>query len=261
MWSTLSAFDRGFGVEKRMLKSSRFWAFIASTGFFAIGGQAFGAVAIATDFQIGNGVDPFTPSYVVSTSDLIQGMAPSASAGNFAAELSGGLPVLTDGTFGQIFTGVSGNHPAFATGGGGNGTGSTVTYALNTAASPLGYNISNITTYGGWNDNGRDQQSYTVAYSTAAAPGTFINLTPVNFNPVVANGLQSAVRIIITDDALPFLATGVAAVRFTFDPSAENGYSGYAEFDVNGSPVPEPAALGLFSAGAMALLARRRAVR
>jgi hypothetical protein len=240
-----------------MRKSSRFWAFVASAGVLALGSHAFAAISIVTDSQIGNGADPFTPSYTVSTTDLIQGMAPSASVGNFALESSGGLPVLTDGTFGTILTGVSGNHTAFATAGNGGGSGSTVTYALNTAASPLGYNLSNIVVYGGWNDNGRDQQSYTVSYSTVAAPGTFIDLTPVNFNPTVANTLQSANSVTISEDTLPFLATGVAAVRFNFG-ATENGYSGYTEIDVNGSAVPEPGTFGLIGVAGSALLARRR---
>jgi hypothetical protein len=97
-----------------------------------------------------------------------------------------------------------------------------------------------------------------VQYSTVASPATFLNLATVNFNPAVGANLQTANRVTIAEDTLPFLATGVAAIRFNFDPATENGYSGYAEIDVNGQPVPEPGAIGAVLVGAPALIARRR---
>jgi hypothetical protein len=232
-------------------------------GLFAFTARTFAVVNAATDSQVGPGGagSTFTPTYVVSNSDLIQGLLPTASSGDYAVELSGGLPVLTDGTFGTI-TEPGGapdrTHFAFAVAGGGSGTGTTLTYSLNTAASPAGYNLSSINTYGGWNDNGRDQQAYTVSYSTVANPATFIDLIAVDFNPTVANNLQSANSIIIIEKPLLFLATNVGAVRFNFSPATENGYSGYAEIDVLGSPVPEPATAALLATTSLALLARRR---
>ena len=97
-------------------------------------------------------------------------------------------------------------------------------------------------------------------YSTVASPATFINLATVNFNPAVANNLQTANRVTIAEDTLPFLATGVGAIRFNFDPASENGYTGYAEIDVNGQAVPEPGAVGamLVAASALSLRQRRR---
>jgi hypothetical protein len=186
---------------------------------------------------------------------LINGAAPSAQAGNFAEEASGGVGVLTNGTFGTISGGNPGNNTLFATA----GTGEQVTYSLNLGASPQGYNLSRIDVYGGWNDSGRDQQLYTVSYSTVANPSTFVDLTPVNFNPVAA-GNPSATRVSITEDALANLASNVAAVRFTFDlPAApENGYTGYTEIDVFGTPVPEPTSLCALGLGAMLAFGRRR---
>ena len=218
---------------------------------------------VVTDFQVGPGGagSTFTPSYIVSSTDLINGKSPSASSGDFAFELSGGLPVLTNGTYGTI-TEPGGapdrTHQAFAVGGGGSGTGTFVTYSLDLAASPLGYNVSRIDVYGGWNDNGRDQQAYTVQYSTVASPAAFIDLANVNFNPAVAANLQTANRATITDTTLPNLATGVAAVRINFSGATENGYSGYAEVDVIGTAVPEPAGAGLIVLACAATLRRRR---
>ena len=66
------------------------------------------------------------------------------------------------------------------------------------ANSATGYNLTNITVYGGWADNGRDQQAYTVYCSTVTAPTNFISLTGVNFNPSIASDIQSATRVTIT---------------------------------------------------------------
>jgi hypothetical protein len=199
----------------------------------------------------------FTPTYTVSSTDLINGRTPSASNGDFALELAGGLPVLTNGTFGTITEpggAVDRTHGAFATAG--NTAGTTVTYTLNTAASPLGSNLNSIAVYGGWNDSGRDQQNYQVLYSTVQNPTNFINLTTVNFNPTVPDNTQSASRTIITDTT-GLLAIGVGALQFNF-LNPENGYTGYAEIDVLGAPTPEPTGCTLLCVGAAALMARRR---
>jgi hypothetical protein len=213
---------------------------------------ASGAPSIATSSETGTG--PFTPSYTPSGTDLINGTSPSAQSGNFSEEGAGGVAVLTNGTFGTISGGNPGNNTLFATA----GTGEQVTYLLNLTASPQGYVITGIDTYGGWNDSGRDQQAYTVAFSTVANPSVFVDYTSVNFNPAAA-GDPSATRVQITDTA-GVLANNVAAVRFTFDQPAapENGYTGYTELDVFGRAVPEPTVLGLIGVGAAGLLVRRR---
>jgi hypothetical protein len=229
-----------------------FWKLIALVLSLWPGAIASGAPSIATSGETGTG--PFTPSYSPSGTDLINGTSPSAQSGNFSEEAAGGVAVLTDGTFGTISGGNPGNNTLFATA----GTGEQVTYSLNLAASPLGYLITGINTYGGWNDSGRDQQLYTVAFSTVANPGVFVDYTSVNFNPAAA-GDPSATRVQITDTT-GVLANNVAAIRLTFDqPGApENGYTGYTEVDVFGRAVPEPTALGLIGLGAAGLLARRR---
>jgi hypothetical protein len=217
------------------------------------------APVVTTDSQAAPaaGGASFTPTYAPSSTDLINGRTPSASNGDFALELAGGLPVLTDGAYGTI-TQPGGapdrTHGAFATAG--NTAGTSVTYALDTAAHPLGYDLSSIVVYGGWNDSGRDQQLYQVLYSTTANPTNFVNLASADFNPNVPADTQSATRSTITDTT-GRLATGVAALRFNF-LSPENGYTGYAEIDVLGSAtVPEPAGCALLCIGAAALMARR----
>jgi hypothetical protein len=233
---------------------------------FALAPQAMAAVIVTNNAEAAPapGGASFTPSYVVSETDLINGLLPTDSAGDFTVEIAGGLPVLTDGAYGTI-TQPGGapdrTHGAFATVGGGGGTGTFVTYTLDTATNPLGFDITRIDTYSGWNDSGRDQQLFAVSYSTVDDPGTFIDLAQGNFNPTVPANTQSATLVTVTDDALAALASGVGMVRFDFTgpPAPENGYVGYAELDVIGSPtVPEPATAGLLCVGALGLLARRR---
>src|SRR5687768_7241985 len=122
--------------------------------FFAATVATHGAVQTVTNNEIGPGGagSTFTPSYTVSSTDLLNGLLPTASGGDFAAvEITGGLPVLTDGTFGTI-TEPGGapdrTHLIFGIAGGGSGTGTFATYTLDTVASPLGYDIDRFEVYG-----------------------------------------------------------------------------------------------------------------
>jgi hypothetical protein len=220
-------------------------------------------VVVTSVFEVGPGGvgSTFTPSYAVATNDLINGMTPSAFSGDFAVtEFTGGLPVLTDGSYGVITEpggAADRTHGAFGIAGGGTGSGTSVTYSL--ALNPLGYNISSVAVYGGWNDNGRDQQLFTVSYSVVG-DSAFVTLPlTVNFNPAVGANLQTANRSIISDNALPFLASNVDAIRFDFPAGVENGYTGYAELDVIGTAVvPEPGAALLSALAGCGLMVRRR---
>ena len=108
------------------------------------------------------------------------------------------------------------------------------------AGSVSGYDLTNITVYGGWKDAGRDQQAYTVYYSTVAAPATFILLGIVNYNPANAANVQCATRATLTP-ASGVLASRVAALKFDFTtPTTANGYCGYAEINLSGTPSPQP---------------------
>ena len=114
------------------------------------------------------------------------------------------------------------------------GAGSLVIYTL--PASAYGYNLSNITVYSGWQDNGRDAQAYTVSFSTVDNPAVFTVLTSVNYNPSVPGSTPSANRVIIDDSEGGSIATNVAAVQFDFTtPGSENGYCGYGAITVGGT--------------------------
>ncbi|MDB6121104.1 MAG: putative alpha-L-rhamnosidase [Pedosphaera sp.] len=194
-----------------------------------------GNVIVSAASQVGNGSNSFTPTWSVASGNLIAGISPSSvGAGNFSQESAGGVGGLTDGIFGSLATGISGSHPTSATCGGSGGT--SITYTLSASATN-GYDVTNIVVYGGWNDNGRDQQGYTVLYSTISAPATFIPLTTVNYNPSVPASLQSATRVMTGAASGGLLASNIAKVKFDFAAVAvENGYTGYSEIGLYGTP-------------------------
>jgi alpha-L-rhamnosidase len=200
--------------------------------------------------QTGSGSGTFYPGWtVVTNGSLIAGQSPSMAAGNFSEEVPGrsvnflttgnnlGI-TLINGTFG---TTCSTNYVTCGNGTGpdGSSAGSTIIYSL--SGSTNGYNLTNIMVYGGWADNGRDQQAYTVYYSTVTAPTNFIPLTVVNYNPSIGSGIQSATRVMLTSSD-GVLATNAVAVKFDFtSPASEAGYCGYAGISVFGMPGIAPA--------------------
>jgi hypothetical protein len=122
----------------------------------------------------------------------------------------------------------------YVTCGNGGGAGASITYTL--AGSATGYNLTNVTVYGGWGDAGRDQQAYTIYYSTISTPTVFTQLSTVNYNPSNPVNAQSATRATLTP-ASGALATNVSAVKFNFtSPSSENGYCGYSQIALFGRP-------------------------
>lgn len=190
--------------------------------------------------QTGNGGPTFfTPTWDVSTNSLIAGAAPSAvGVGNFSRDGSGVVAVLTDGNSGRLNPAGNGSTD-LVTGGINNGTsdfGASVTYSL--PGSATGYDVTNLVVYGGWSDDGHDQQRYIVYYSTVASPATFNQLTLVDFNPTPSGQVQSATRITLTGTNGSALAKNVAAIRLDFNvlvpPVVEGGYAGYGEIGVAG---------------------------
>ena len=193
--------------------------------------------AIAT--ETGRGIGTFVPGWVVGNNgSLIAGEVPSATAGNFSLEATGrNVEILTSDDSGALtkVLGPSGytSGTNYVTCGNGGGAGSVIVYTLLNATN--GLDITNITVFGGWADNGRDQQAYTVYYSTAASPTTFVALPSVNYNPAIGGGRQSATRISLLS-ATGVLATNVVAVKFDFtSPASENGYCGYNQIAIFGT--------------------------
>jgi alpha-L-rhamnosidase len=196
------------------------------------------SVIITTTNQTGSGTGTFFSGWTVMTNgSLIAGKAPSTATGNFTEEAPGRnvLSLTTSNNLGLTqISGTSGftTSTNYVTCGNGSGAGSLLIYSLGSSAT--GYDVTNITVYGGWADNGRDQQAYTVHYSTVMAPTNFTQLTSVSYNPSIAGSLQSATRLTLTS-SIGVLASNVAALKFVFTtPSSENGYCGYAAITVFG---------------------------
>jgi hypothetical protein len=180
---------------------------------------------------------PFTPTWMPTIASLIANLPPSSSGGNFSLEAAGrNVLSLTSGgslTISQIAGNTTSTN--YITCGNGFGAGSNVVYTL--PQSTNGYDITNITVYGGWKDNGRDQQAYTVYFSSMANPAAFVALTSVNYNPSVSAGTASATQVIISDSAGGAIASNVAAIKLDFtSPVSENGYCGYAAITIQGAP-------------------------
>jgi len=192
----------------------------------------------------------FTPTWSITTNhSLIAGCLPSRVSGNFSLEAPGrAAGRLTDGnagtlaliTNGLISGTVISTSTNYLTCGNLFRACSSMTYLLN--GSPTGYDLTNITVYGGWASNGRDQQAYTVYYSTVGAPAIFVRLGSVNYDPANPASLQSATRVMLRP-AAGALATNVAAVRFDFtSPASKSGYNGYSQIILAGiaSQTPPP---------------------
>jgi PEP-CTERM motif len=184
--------------------------------------------------------------YTPSSTDLINGAAPTAQVGTFwTNESAGGIPVLTDGLYAGFSVG------SFATGGaGGGGGGLSLTYGFATS------NISSVDVYGGWANNGRDELNFTLQFSSNGGTSFGSALASGSWNPSVAANTTSATKITLSDTT-GTLATGVNAMRISF-LAVENGYTGYSEIDVNGSAVPEPSGLLLLGLGTIAAMGIRR---
>lgn len=179
---------------------------------------------------------PFTPSWNRGTGSLLDGVAPSTMAGNFGQYTGGSASNLTQPSTSLTIYPYSSPQANKLQVAGNNGVaGSLLVYTL--PASSHGYDLAKIAVYGGWQDNGRDAQAFTVSYSTIANPNTFIRLTAVDYSPAsVPVGVASASRTTIADASGGKLARNVAALRFDFtSPASENGAVGYSAITVEGA--------------------------
>jgi hypothetical protein len=118
-----------------------------------------------------------------------------------------------------------------------NGAGDTMTYTL--PAATYGFDLTNITVYGGWGDAGRNEQKYQVLYSTVWDPTTFIRLGTFDYNPTDPSGLPTATRTMLIP-ASGALVKNVYAVEINWNLGAapKNGWEGYSEVVVQGTPSP-----------------------
>ena len=192
-----------------------------------------GVVSIAAQTSLATQFSPTWDTSLLSSS-LIYNITPDSGNGSFTTPDGNGenanTPViLTDGSWGYL---KGGDESTITCIGSDAGAGNFVTYTLTGSAN--GYTITNIVSSGGWTDSGRDQQAYTLYYSTVANPTNFIPLAVVNYNPPNPIGI-STTRATITPE-IGALASNVAALKFDMtSPAGENGYSGYNELAAYGS--------------------------
>jgi hypothetical protein len=225
-------------MKNPQLLKWRITASLVCLALWGFAGSASATLNITTTNQQGTANTwPFTPTWVVTNNNsLIAGLVPTTAVGNFSQELAGRSPnSLTVNTDLQIriiqpSTSTDANYVTC-----GQNGGSLIVYTL--PSSPKGFNLTNITVFGGWANNGRDQLGFTVLYSTVANPTNFNYLTTVNYNPSVPANTASANQAIINDSLGGVIAANVAAIAFVFDfPGVENGYTGYSAITVGGTP-------------------------
>jgi|GEM_PF-2436165 len=193
------------------------------------------------------GTAPFTP-FSPSSTDLLQTHATLTNSSNdFGVEGTATPSALTNGAF-TIYGGNQVNNSELMVG----HDNSFVEYSLDLGFSPQGYDISSIVSLGGWNDSGRDRQLYRILYSKVGS-SAFTEIGGLDFNNAAAGGTPTAVQASFATNL-----TGVDAIRIEFQPGQENGYDGYGEFDVIGTPTPEPTSAMLGVLGAAAVMGRRR---
>jgi hypothetical protein len=194
-------------------------------------------VILYADAQVG--VNYYPPVWTVNTNtDLIYGFTIGAgspgtmlpSGGNFGADGAIGDPtVLSDGfVTNSAFYMVSCGPVT-------SGEGSNIVFFLQTNSAPLGFEITNITVYGGWRDGGRRDQEYQVLFSTLASPTDFIPLYTTEYLPSDPTGEAIATRTKLVP-ANGVLGHNVCAVMINWDvPQLLNGYAFYSEIEINGT--------------------------
>lgn len=176
-------------------------------------------------------------SFTVSSTDLLQTAFSSfngsdlddAPGGNDTAFLAGlspnGEASLRDGVWQD--EGTQGRAAAMAE------NDDFAEFFLDLTSSPQGYNIDQIDLYSNWGTGqGRDEIKVTISMSLVGSPTVFDQVVVTNevYNPPTeTQGKMSIANI---------GATGIAAIRFDWPGTQENGAVGYSEIDVLGSPTP-----------------------
>ena len=165
------------------------------------------------------------------------------------------------GTYWPVAFGSSGKLPA------------TYTFDLDLSDSPTGYDIQEIRSYAGWNQNGSTlaNQKYELQVSTVGNT-EFASLGVFTYTPFADDDTReaAATKVTLTEDTTGIIASGVDAVRFILmDTGIDNAIGTtnidgivYHEIDVIGfATVPEPATVWMLVAGGLAalVLLRRRA--
>ncbi len=173
----------------------------------------------------------------ISSTDLVNaGQASLASMTSVPAPQFG-AGGQNDGVYGLAnLTAASWYHPAVS-------MPATLSFELNTATSPAGYEISAIRSYAGWKAGGTQcyaNQKYSVEYRTVGS-STWVALKSVDYSPFSSLTNTPANSKVVLSSPSGLLATGVAALRFNFvTPTRADGANNgtvLQELDVIGQAV------------------------
>jgi autotransporter-associated beta strand protein len=162
---------------------------------------------------------------VPAGTNLLDGATATPATANTHEGSSASWSTLTDGilgTPGDKATTVTPNN------------GDSVTFPLDIAAQPEGYDITSFNSYVTWGDSGRSNQNFTLQYSTVGDPATFFDIAVVaNVDSAADNATHTSVT-----DTTGVLASGVHSVRILFGTpnGQENGYVGFSEVKVLATP-------------------------
>ena len=224
---------------------------INATNSAAIAYSPVATLVVGTPATVGNvvqensgqsGPATYYPAWLMATNtDLIFGYptdgsgnpgTATAGAGNFGVDtqLYGDPTILADGNLTNVKFGMVSCGP-------GSSAGLTMTYNLDTSVATNGFDLTNIVVYGGWSDDGRNEQKYQVLYSTVAAPTTFSSIGTFDYNPAFSSSEPNATRVMLTP-ATGVLAQNVAAVQINWNlqgSQPKNGWEGYSEITIAGT--------------------------
>jgi hypothetical protein len=238
-----------------------FVALLASLALSLSLGSASGQVITGSQLTTTAGFDgQITPA--PSNDIILQGS--SSLVGSPAFEKAdGGAPFsysgINDGASNFHGGGDYGDGVLFNAGQGTNDQ--TITFTLNTTASPLGYDINQINTFAGYPGiPSLADQKYTVSIQLVGS-SIWTQIADVTYNPTATGNVSSEVTI--TPLLGPVLATGIQAIQFYNEDTGQApdgafpGGTVMNEFQVLGSPtlsVPEPSTYAMMISG-LALLA------
>ena len=221
-------------------------------------GQAEAAPQVASTLLESTDYEAFT----VSSSDI------GDTSNGATTVLTGGSPLggnahsaMIDGAIAGCCTVGNGLFP---------GVGQSLEILLDTSVNALGYDISSLVNTTGWNGSSRSNHQYVVALRPVG--GSYTDILNVEFPVEDTTGGNAhnstppadgnpGVQLTINDDGSGLLGTGIDAIRYTFhNDNTGTSPESYQEFDVNGTPTPEPSAVMIALMGMVGLwgLVRRR---